>query len=46
VDLLEHARAASAEAMNTDFVAHLLRTPSEVKNQQESPSVNTLQEMS
>jgi integrase len=26
-DLLKHARAASAEAMNADFVAHFLRTP-------------------
>jgi len=26
-DLLKHARAVSAEAMNADFVAHLLRTP-------------------
>ena len=26
-DLLKHARAVSAEAMNGDFVAHLLRTP-------------------
>jgi len=26
-DLLKDARAVSAEAMNGDFVAHLLRTP-------------------
>lgn len=26
-DLLKDARAVSAEAMNSDFVAHLLRTP-------------------
>jgi len=26
-DLLQQARAASAEAMNGNFVAHLLRTP-------------------
>ena len=28
-DLLEHAPAVSAEAMNGDFVAHLLPAPSE-----------------
>jgi len=43
---LEHARTASAEAMSTDFVTHLLRTLSGVQKPTESPSVNALQKMS
>ena len=42
-DLLKDARAVSAEAMNGDFVAHLLRTPSEGQNAKGPTSVSACQ---